>query len=157
MEQIGEYILSVGAAGLLCAITARLAGNRGLTAKALKLVTGLFMLLTLLQPFGNFRLDRLDDWIDGYTIEAESAVAVGENQTTLLLQNSIKEGLASYILDKGADHGAALTVQIELDKEIPPNLLSVTLEGDISPYAKQALQQELCRELGLADEDILWQ
>lgn len=157
MEQIGEYILSVGTAGILCAIVARLAGKDAIAGKALKLVTGLFMLVTLLQPFGKIRLEDITDYFDEYSREAESAVSLGENRSALALQNSIKEALASYILDKGAALDAKLQVQICLDEDFPPNLVSVCLSGDISPYGKQALQETLCRDLGLADEDIKWQ
>lgn len=156
MDQLMQYILSVGAAGLMCALIMRLAGS-GTTGKAVKFVSGLFMLLTLLQPFAGFRIDSVTDYFDTYTQDAEDAVALGKEQTALSVRNRIKETLASYILDKGAAHGAKLSVQVSLDDAYPPNLLRVTLHGDIAPYAKAALQETLCRELGLEVEDIIWQ
>ena len=157
MAEIRAYILSVGAAGLLCTIAAQLTGKDGMAAKALKLVTGLCMLLTVLKPFGQLHPEEMQKYFDEFSVHADFAVSEGESQTQLALQNSIKEGIASYILDKGAAHGANLTVQVVLYEGFPPKLRSVYLEGEIAPYAKQALQQALCRELGLEEEDILWQ
>lgn len=156
MEPFAQYILSVGAAGLMCALVSRL-GSGGATGKVLKLVTGLFMLLTLLQPLTGFKIGSLTEYFDAYSDEAKEAVAIGKNQTNLSVRNRIKEALASYILDKGAAHGANLTVQVRLDEAFPPNLLGVSIAGDIAPYAKKALQETLCRELGLEEEDIVWQ
>ena len=157
MIHIRTYILSVGAAALLCAITASLAGKEGIAGKAMKLVTGLFLLLTILRPLGNFRIDSLQDYWEAYALQADSVVSQGEKQTQLALENSIKERIATYILDKGANYGANLTVQVMLDDAFPPNLASIAMEGVVSPYAKQALQQVLTQELGLEKEDILWQ
>ena len=157
MLTIQTYILSVGAAGLLCAITANLTEKSGMTGKALKLVTGLFMMLTVLQPFGGLRIDDLQDYLEDYSDNAASAVALGEKQSVLALENSIKEKIASYILDKGAAYGAKLTVEIRLDETFPPNLESVRLSGDVSPYAKQTINRLLFQDLGLEEEDILWQ
>ena len=157
MQQIRTYILSIGTSGLLCALCTRMTGNESIGAKALKLVTGLVMLLTLLQPLGRIRLEDLTDYFDSYQLEGASAVELGENRSTVALRNSIKEGLASYILDKGATHGANLTVRVILDESMPPRLCSVELNGDISPYSRQALVNALCQDLGLEEEDILWQ
>ena len=157
MDEIRAYILSVGAAGLLCTIAAQLAGKDSMAAKAVKLVTGLCMLLTVLKPFGQLRPERLQDYLDKFSVHADIAVSEGESQTQLALQNSIKEGIAAYILDKGAAQGANLTVQVMLDEGFPPQLRSVQLTGQIAPYAKQVLLDSLCRELGLEEEDILWQ
>lgn len=157
MAEIRAYILSVGAAGLLCTIAAQLTGKDGMAGKALKLVTGLCMLLTVLKPFGQLRPEEMQKYFDEFSVHADCAVSQGESQTQLALQNSIKEGIASYILDKGAAQGANLTVQVVLDEGIPPKLRSVYLEGEIAPYAKQVLNDTLCRELGLEEEDILWQ
>ena len=106
---------------------------------------------------GEYQDDTLQEYFDEVSVHADFAVSEGECQTQLALQNSIKEGIASYILDKGAAQGANLTVQVMLDEGFPPKLRSVYLEGQIAPYAKQVLNDTLCRELGLEEEDILWQ
>lgn len=155
MDQVRQYILSVGAAGLMCAIVLRLASG-GTTGKAVKFVSGLFMLLTLLQPLTGIRIDNITDYFDSYTQDAEEAVSFGKEQSALSVRNRIKEALASYILDKGAAHGAKLSVQVCLDDAYPPNILRIALQGDIAPFAKMSLQETLSRELGLEVEDIIW-
>ena len=157
MDQIRAYIFSVGAAGLLCAVTGCFVGKESAAAKALKLVTGLFLLLAILRPIGNFAIDDLQELWEDYSANAQSAVSQGEKQSKLALQNSIKERIATYILDKGATYGANLSVQVLLDDTFPPNIASVSIHGDISPYAKQALHRVLTQDLGLENEEILWQ
>jgi hypothetical protein len=137
MDEIRAYILSVGAAGLLCTIAAQLAGKESMAAKAVKLVSGLCMLLTVLKPFGQLRPEEMQKYFDEFSVHADIAVSDGESQTQLALQNSIKEGIASYILDKGAAQGANLTVQVVLDEGFPPKLRTVYLEGEIAPYASR--------------------
>ena len=157
MQAIRSYILSVGAAGLFCAVICRVPGTDSITGKVLRMVSGLFMLLVLLQPLHQFQPRDLSDLWEDHKLRGQAAIAQGEDRSALALQNSIKEEIAAYILDKGASYGAKLTVQITLDDAFVPTLRSVCLEGEIAPYAKQALQQALCRELGLEEEDILWQ
>lgn len=157
MTSLSSYILSIGAAGLLCALTEILCASNGATGRTTKLIAGLFLLLAILKPMLNIRIqDLAHDW-ERYADQAQTAVELGENHSALALQNGIKERIASYILDIGADHGVHLTVQVLLDDAAVPNLHGLILQGDVAPYTKQVLSNAFCRELGLEEEDILWQ
>lgn len=155
-QLVREYILSICAAAILCAIAVRLPGKDALTGKALRIVTGLFMLFTLLRPFADIRLDRWDGYFGSYQDSAASAVADGEAYAYDAVCRGIKEQLGAYILDKAASLGAELTVEITLLEGMPPELTEIILCGEISPYAKSQLTDILIRELGLEDEELRW-
>lgn len=156
MEAVREYILCVSAAALLCAIAGKLPGKDALPGKAIRIVMGLFMLFTLLRPFSDIRLGKSPELFGSFTQSASAAVAEGEEHAYSAISAVIKQQLGAYILDKAAVYDGALSLDIRLSEEMPPKLLGVTLEGDISPYGKRQLTDILTRELGLKAEELTW-
>ena len=50
MEAIREYLLSITAAGILCSVVKRILGEKGTSASVGKLITALFMVITVISP-----------------------------------------------------------------------------------------------------------
>ena len=156
MEGIREYILSVSAAALLCAIAGKLPGKDALPGKAVRIVMGLFMLFALLQPLSALRLGDRFSIFEEFSRDASAAVAEGEAHAYSVISDGITDRLRAYILDKAALYDGDLSVQIRLSKDLPPKLEGITLAGDISPYGKVQLTHILTRDLGLEAEELLW-
>ncbi len=156
MDSLRQYILSVTAASLVCAMAGRLLPKSGTAASIGKMVMGIFLALTVISPWAKLQLTQLEDLQLTVRADADAAVADGNSRTNLALQDIIKSQTEAYILDKAQQLNLALTVQVELTGEHIPVPTAVRLQGDASPYAKSRLQAIIVQDLGIAKENQLW-
>lgn len=155
MESIREYLLSVSMAAIVCAVTRRLLDRKGTPAAIGKLLTGLFMTVTVLSPLTNLSFTPLQDFTAGFRLQAQQAVKKGEALSNSALRDGISERLQAYILDKAEDLGANIQVQIILSDDVYPAPEQVRIHGDISPYGRSQLKR-IIEELGVAEENQIW-
>ncbi|MCI6729760.1 MAG: hypothetical protein SOY32_08275 [Candidatus Faecousia sp.] len=154
MDVLRQYILSVTAAAFLCAVIKSIAADKPGQKKILGLVCGIFLLATALRPLGLLQLPGLEDPAGPYRQEAEQAVAQAEEQANAHLEAIITEQTEAYILDKADTLGVRLEVQVEVNEELVP--WQVTLQGQVSPYAKSRLGSSIARDLGIPEERQVW-
>ena len=152
MTTVKGYILSITAAAMVCAIVSRLTGKNG-TGAIIKVLSGLFLTLTVLKPLVQLEINRLSVITESFSEQAEQAVAYGEFASKKMLDAIIAEELRAYILDKAKSFGSEPEVEIELTDGIPSR---IRLSGNISPYSKSQLSQWLCKELGIPLEAQIW-
>ena len=152
MEPIGQYIFTVCGAALVCAVVRHLAKD----AKQIKLLTGLFLALTIVSPLAELRLNDLSQILPDASYEVEQAVGQGQLCYEKELARCISERVEAYILDKGAQLGVSLSVEVELSEDPMPVPVRVRLKGNVSPYVKSRLQQILAKELGIGKEEQIW-
>lgn len=157
MEAVREYILSVSAAALICAVISLLPGKQTLSGKAAKIVMGLFMMTVLIQPLGKLSFGSMRWEYDNWMQQAQDAVKSGEDYSYDAISNGISRKIEAYILDKAASVDITVMPHIQLSQDMPPKLLHITLEGDAAPYKKTQLSAIIMNALGLDDEDISWQ
>ena len=149
------YLLRITVSGLLVAIVQRLLGSKGMIASAVKLITGVFMLFTVLSPLTDIRMDELQS-IGNLGVNGEQAAAIGEADARNAMTEIITEQVRAYILDKAK----ALNVQIEVtvfcDDSMPPVPCGAEVHGRISPYAKNVLAEYMETELGIPKGAQKW-
>ena len=155
MEWIREYILSVTVAAIVCAIIRGLLAKKGTPASMGKLLTGIFMTLTILNPLVELTPGRIGEFAGGLDQQADAAVNEGEKIAANALLEDITERMRTYILEKADTLGANIQVELQMSNAIYPTPQRVTIRGDVSPYAKMRLKQVL-QELGIAEEDQIW-
>ncbi len=156
MEPIAEYLLSVTGAAMLCAVVLRLLDGKGNAAAAAKMLTGIFMAVTVLTPLTNFRLSDALELLPQLNTDAQGAVAQGEASAKKALQEGISHQVEAYILDKAEKLGVKLAVEVELSSDAIPVPVRVRLRGNVSPYAKTRLQSILQNDLGIDKENQIW-
>ena len=154
MDGVRQYILTVTAAALLCAILQQVMPPSGLNGSLIKLVSGIFLAFVVISPvkdvdFGDFRV-----YLQDYAMEGENLSAVGEDLSADAMARIIKNQTEAYILDKAEALSVVLTVDVELNTALAPD--SVRLSGNVSPYARSVLERVLTEELGIAREDQIW-
>lgn len=137
-------------------MTTRLMGEKGSLAALTKLICGLFLAFTLIQPLASLNLSGITDWTVQYEMDAERAVAEGESRTRKALNELIKQRTRSYILDKAQALNAVLEVEVTLSDDDIPVPVKVRLSGKVSPYAKGRLQSIMTEELGIEKENQVW-
>ena len=155
MDTLAQYIYRVCGAAVICAVIRHLT-KISKHAGICKMLSGIFLLLTLLSPIADLRLGDLSQMLPDVSYEVERAVEQGKASYQNELARCISERVETYILDKGAQLGVSLSVQVELSEDPMPVPARVRLEGNVSPYAKSRLQQILANELGIGKEDQIW-
>lgn len=154
MAELGRYILSVTAAALILGILSSMLDQKGSTAALLRLVGGLFLTFTIIQPVAGFDMADIAAFAEDFYAEGEAAAASGEWIASQERSAIIKEGVTAYILDKAEAYGTCLTVEVSLDEaEIPVEL---RISGHVSPYAKAKLESTIETDLGISKENQLW-
>ena len=156
MGMLLEYILSISTAAILCAIVRRLLDKKGTPGAVGKLLTGIFMAVTVLSPLTGFSFGGVEDLLSFSQIQAEKAVEAGEKQGTNALRKSISDQVQAYILEKAQALGADIQVEIILSADTYPVPECVRISGQIAPYAKTMLKQILREDLGILEENQIW-
>ena len=156
MHAIGEYLLSVTGGAIICSVVLRLLDGKGSAATIGKMVTGIFMALTVIGPIAQVRLSDGLELLPHITADAQAAVAQGKEFSKNALAESISTQLEAYILDRAKGLGVTLTVEVELSDDTIPVPVRVKLRGNIAPYTKSRLQQILQDELGIDKENQIW-
>lgn len=156
MDEIRAYLLRITAAALLCGILTKILGKKGMLTTTVKLITGVFMALTVVGPLVSIRLDTLDEFTEGISYDASAAVAEGEISAMETMSEIIKQQTQAYILDKAETLGAQLSVEVILSEDTPPVPCAVRITGKISPYGKSVLSAYINDDLGIGVEDQIW-
>ena len=147
------YILSVTCAAALAAILRAIAGE-GTMGKLTKLLSGLFLAVTVLSPLVKMEIPDPARWLEDYMEEGEAAAQAGEAMAKDYSQSIISAELEAYILDKAAALCCELSAEVRLDDGGLP--ASVTLAGSVSTADKAELSRMLARELGIGEEAVIW-
>ena len=121
-----------------------------------QMLCGIFMTITIISPLKDIVVRDWSSWAESLSLEADAAVGQGSAAMEDALNQSIRNQVEAYILDKSQQLGAALTVSVQLSQDPIPVPVSVTVFGDVSPYAKSQLQRILSEDLGISKEDQHW-
>lgn len=152
MEEIRAYLLSVLSAVIISSILLRLTGKNGRLAAVMKCICGIYMLITMCEPFLNFDFSKA--YIPQYFHEeAKLAVEEGRSYAEQEMKRYIAEKTASCILEKGKTLGADITVDVIVDALTPS---AVMISGALSPFAKKELSAWIAENLGISPEAQQW-
>lgn len=156
MGWVKQYILSVVAAAIICAIIKTLADGKSTPSYIIKLLAGLFVALTVIAPVAKLELRDITDYVQNFQISADAAVQSGISYSVTELSAIIKGRTQAYILDKAQSLGAEIVADVHLNDDLPPVPCTVTLTGQVSPYVKERLTQYIADDLGIAEENQEW-
>lgn len=156
MEAVKEYLLSVIAAALICAIVSALCGKDGMLPAISKLICGVFLTLVLVSPLIRFQIPSADSFFADVSWRADAITSEAERTTRDEIASVIKSETEAYILDKAKALGADITVSVTLEESEIPIPKSARITGSISPYAKKMLANILQEDLGITTEAQIW-
>lgn len=156
MDGLKSYLLSVVCAAMICAVVYILAEKKSAHCALIRMISGLYMALTLISPIVNIKLTDYADYFSGFRADAQTAVTSGETAALNELRSIIKSQAEAYILDKAVSLDTVLNVEVKLNNENPPIPCSVILTGSVSPYSKDVLSRFISNDLGIAKEDQIW-
>ena len=156
MEGIKGYILSVAAAAIICAIIASILPQKSTYGGILKMLTGLFLTITVISPIVKLEFGEITDYIDDLSMDGQAAAQAGEWMARKEAGALIEEQLEAYILDKANSLKLDMKVDIILNEAGDLRPSQVLLKGAISPYAKQVLSRYIANDLGIPEEQQKW-
>lgn len=150
---IKEYLISVTAASVVCGIIRSIAGKKGSIASSVKMLSGVFMVIVMIAPIVDLRVDNIRLYTDGLTSEVQSAANVGQSAALEEMESIIISQTQAYILDKAAEMKADLDVSVFLCDCVP---CEVQIIGAASPHVKAQLSKFIEDNLGISAEDQIW-
>lgn len=156
MESLRAYLIGLVAAAILTGIVTQLMGDKGTQGAMIKLISGLFLVFTVIAPIANIDLSGLRDFSADFSEAGEEAALIGEDITRESLAAVIKQRSEAYILDKAAGLDVELEVDVTVSDDKMPVPSAVLLRGKVSPYAKARLQSIIVQNLGIDKEKQIW-
>ena len=156
MEAVRTYLLQVTCAAVVCGMIHTLVGKKGTVATGVRLLSGIFLTMTLLGPLVNLHLAELPDLLQEIEYAGSSLVTEGENSSRQAMAKRIKEKTEAYILDKANSLDARVSVTVSLTEDTVPVPCRVVLRGSISPYARMRLKEIITQDLGIPEEGQTW-
>ena len=144
------------AAALLLGILQTIAGKKETQAVLLQLIGGLFLTFTVISPIVNIEADEILDLPWDFTLQGSTIAEQGQSYSRNQLRRIIKDRTEAYILDKALTLQAQLQVEVMLSQDEVPVPTSVRLQGSVSPYARNVLQQWLQDDMAIPKEHQIW-
>ena len=156
MDSIRQYLLSLVVSAIICAIAKSVTSEKSFTGGITRLIAGIIMTLTVLSPVMTINIADLPILTTDLTDEAAAAAAAGKEMASSEMNSIIIQQTQAYILDKAADFGAALEVEVLMPQDGSSLPIGVILNGNISPYAKTQLQRIIAEDIQITKENQQW-
>ena len=94
--------------------------------------------------------------IQVFSINANAIVEDAKTNTAIREKAIIKQNIEEYICDKASEMGCEIVVTVLVSDEAPYLPQAITLEGDISPYARNTLSKLIETDIGISPEEQQW-
>ncbi len=154
---IRQYLLSIITAAMICGIISVLfQEKKGSYAKIIKLISGIFLMFTVISPLGNVELTGFGDYTDTLKEIAEESVEEGVTAAAEERNAIIKQQTEAYILEKATSLGAQITVEVHLSDDSIPYPNAAVITGSVSPYDKAALVSYISTNLNIPEDSQIW-
>lgn len=153
MEQIRTYITGIVAVSFLIAIIISLIGGVRFVSPAIKLIGGILLSLTVISPLVNWKISEISSFYNEIVTDAQTYTDEGVSNYNDAINAVITKEAESYILDEARKYSADITVNVSVEEGIP---IRISLEGNISPYAKSKLQDTIEKDIGIPKEHQIW-
>lgn len=156
MEGLRQYLFSLAAAALLCALVKSLV-PKGKMERVVSMLCGVFLAMTALSPLARWELPDFAAQLSKVQIAAEEAKTGVEIRNREALLAIIKEKTQTYIWDKANELGLDIEVTVTVEtKDGCPYPSVVRINGPCTPSQRQALTAYIEENLAIGKERQLW-
>ena len=121
-----------------------------------RMIGGLFLAFTVISPMIDVDLDTLFQIPFDFVEQGNTFAAQGKQISDEYLNAIIKDRCETYILDKATFYHADIEVEVTLSNDAIPVPAAVRIQGQISPYAKKAMQKWLADNMEIPEENQVW-
>lgn len=151
MGALREWLLSVTAAAILCALAQGLIPS-GPVRRVGRLTAGLVMTAALLSPLASLKGVEPEQWLESW--QPQEQVGELEQQRDETMKTIIEAECSAYIVDKAAGLGAECQAEVLCAPEGDGIFLpwQVTVTGELSPSQREQLSTQIQEDLGVPPE-----
>ena len=153
MQQMGQYVLSLTSAAILCSVVLSMFRD-GTVRRILRIVCAIILTITALSPLTDYKIPALSELSGCYLSEGKAIASMGEDLAGLEKQKCIQHNFEAYILDKANGMGANLKPEVTVDANGFP--LKIRLQGQCSERIREKLADMITNDLGIPKEDQKW-
>ena len=153
-----SYLFSVIVACMITTIVKSIAVNSK-SRKALELVCGLLIVLSLLRPLGGVNAEQLSTAIGKILSQTEDAERESRAYNARITSDIIKEKTETYIWDKAAEE-AFVPTRVSVDMrfgETYPYAACVTIKGPYTDLQKKRIGDWIASALAIPEESQQWE
>lgn len=151
-----SLIYKLFAGAILCSLVLRIANYCKSTAVATKFVTALFMILTLLGTVAEMDWGYFPKLIAEEGVRAEQYITEGRDASKEEMRAIISQQVDAYISTRAHSYGTDLHATITAFDDTTMKPVGISIYGSISPYIRKLLQHEIAGELGIPEENQIW-
>ena len=155
MTYLSNYAFSLFGVALVCGIVCTIGKDSGFYA-LLKLLSGVFLTLTLISPFSDISLVDVSPFDLPFAADAREASKAGEYYAQNALANIIKQETQAYILDKASQLQLSVQVDVTVNNDPVPVPVKVCITGAVTQEQHKQLEQILTNDLNIAKENQTW-
>ena len=155
MDAIGEYLIGITAAAILCALVNKLSG-KGITAAATRMITGIVIAMAVISPWLEVRIGNVRNVLDDVRFSAEYFSQQGKDDANEAIRECILQQTQAYILEKADSLDLSVAVEVILSDGLPAIPEEVIITGSVSPYARESLSAYIQENLGIGTEAQTW-
>ena len=120
MEDIRQYLLSVVTVSILSAIAIRIIGKNGAFVSIVKLLAGIFVVITVIAPWSKLKFNDLSSYFSDLELQASDAAQLGESLAVDAKASIIRTQIEAYILDKASELELNVEVEVIITETVVP-------------------------------------
>lgn len=158
MTVIQEWVRGLVFSGAVCSVALMLSPD-GRVKKVLKLLCGAVMCIAFISPAAQLDFGAYSKAMAKYSLEAESYIHDGENESKNLNRTIIQDKCEAYILDKANTLGAeiiSVDVLARWSEEGYWYPVSADICAACSVEEKSCLEDYIQAQLGIKRDDQTW-
>ena len=156
MNAAAQYVYSVVTASLFVSILLSIMHDKSAVSAGIRLVAGIFLIIVAIAPLVKLRLEGTVTFIEDIETDASQIVAQAQDSRNEAILDVIKRESEAYVLDKAAEFGAVLMVDVSFQIEPPYLPQQIVIAGSASPMAKRQISTVISEDLGIPEEAQIW-
>lgn len=151
MDSVRSYLLSIVAV-CACAAVAGVFVHTERMARTLRLISGVLILLVVLQPMTKVDLEDIAEKLSGDSLSAEEIEFDAREQLAL----QVKKSTEDYIEQYASLQGALLQAEVEVSGDTVPTPTKITLTGSVTLEQLSTLSDYIESALGIGKNAQIW-
>lgn len=155
MQSVYSWLLSIVAAGMICAISAALVRG-GMPEGVTRFTGGLLLLLAVALPLAKLDLSALFERLDAQWSARDFEAEEYEARAQKLLQEQVADVTQRLVLAQASSLGMEVEVCVTVSTEGLPQPLTVELFGEATPAQRTALSAYLSDAIGIPPSRQKW-
>ena len=156
MSQLAQYLITILSAALAISLIGTVMDNKSPVTATIKLICGIFMLLTALSPMLDLRIPNLSVYADELSAKGQEIADLGITASYNQQKAIITEKATAYVLEKAKSLNLDLSAEIKFSNDGIPIPEKIYLFGSAGPFAKEQMTIFIAENLGISEACQIW-